>query len=421
MQTAKEVNTLTEHLFRSEYGKMVASLTRIFGIGQMSIAEDIVQDTMVLALKEWSFKPLPLNPTAWLYVVAKNKAIDFIRREKNKIKITSDIAYLLESEYTLSTTVNTIFTEPEIKDNQLRMMFALCHPSLSVEAQITLILKTLCGFGNEEVAKALLTGVETINKRLYRAKEKLRQEGIQLEAPVNKKLLPRLDAVLKSIYLLFNEGYNTSSGKDQVLSEDLCLEAMRLCLLLSENEPTNQPKVNALLSLMCFNVSRFNSRIDTYGNIILYKEQDRKLWDKNLINRGTFYLGESAKGEAPSSYHLEAAIAAFYCQSKSFDDTDWRGIYELYTHLVKFNPSPMVHLNMAIVKAYCGNIDEAVADVLQIKVLSKNHLFYAVLGDLYQQKKDYQKAKENYVKAKQFIKNPRQLRLINLKLKKLPK
>jgi len=419
LQSAKEINTLADHLFRSEYGKMVASLTRIFGVGQMSIAEDIVQDTMVLALKEWSFKPLPPNPTAWLYVVAKNKAIDFIRKEKNKTKVNADIAYLLESEYTLATTINTIFTPPQIKDSQLRMMFALCHPALSSEAQITLILKTLCGFGNDEIAKALLTGVETINKRLYRSKEKLREAGIQLEVLANKKLLPQLDTVLKSIYLLFNEGYNTSSGKNQVLSNDLCLEAMRLCLLLTENELTNQPKVNALLSLMCFNASRFSSRISPTGDIVLYKEQDRSLWDSNLINQGNYYLNNSAQGETLSSYHLEAAIASFYCQSKSFEQTDWDSIYALYIHLEKLNPSPMVKLNMAIVKAYKGNINDAIADVLQIKTLKKNHLFYAVLGDLYQQKGEREKAKENYEKATQFIKNPRQLQLINLKLEKL--
>jgi RNA polymerase sigma-70 factor (ECF subfamily) len=421
LQNKKEVNTLTDHLFRNEYGKMVASLTRIFGIGQMSIAEDIVQDTMVLALKEWSFKPIPPNPTAWLYVVAKNKAIDFIRREKNKLKITSDIAYLLESEYTLSSTVNTIFSEPEIKDSQLRMMFALCHPAISIEAQITLILKTLCGFGNEEVAKALLTNIETINKRLYRSKEKLRKENIKLEVPSSKKLLPRLDAVLKSIYLLFNEGYNTSSGKDQVISKDLCLEAMRLCVLLTEKDLTNTPTVNALLALMCFNASRFNSRISTEGDIILYKEQDRKLWDKGLIVQGTYYLGESAIGNSPSSYHLEAAIASYYCQSPSFDETDWHSIYSLYLHLVKINPSPMVKLNMSIVKAYCGNIDNAIEDVLALESLKKNHLYYAVLGDLYRQKKNLVKAKENFEAAKLYTKNPRQLKLITKKLQTLEK
>lgn len=412
MQSTNNVNTLTGHLFRTEYGKMVATLTRIFGIGQMSVAEDIVQDTMVLALKEWSFKALPPNPTAWLYVVAKNKAIDYIRRERSKQKITSDIAYLLKSEYTLSSTVKTLFTEEEINDNQLRMMFALCHSSLKVESQITLILKTLCGFGNEEVAKALLTNIETINKRLYRAKEKLRKENSKLEVPKPNKLLPRLDAVLKSIYLLFNEGYTTSSGKEKVLQKDLCLEAMRLCLLLTENEPTNLPQVNALLALMCFNASRFNSRTDENGDIILYKNQNRTLWDKNLIAQGAFFLSNSSKGDILSSYHFEAAIASYYCLSSSFETTDWENIYGLYQHLVKINPSPIVTLNMAIVNAYRGNVDAAITSTLALKSLNTNHLYFAVLGDLYSLKGEFLLAKENYDKAKLFTKNLKQLKLL---------
>ena len=416
MQTAKEINTLAEHLFRTEYGKMVSSLTRIFGIGQMHIAEDIVQDTMVKALKEWSFNKTPPNPTAWLYVVAKNKAIDHIRREKNKQKITSDLAYLLESEYTLSNTVNTLFTEEEIKDNQLRMMFALCHPSLKIEAQITLILKTLCGFGNDEIAKALLTNIETINKRLYRSKEKLRKENIELIVPKGSKLLQRLDTILKSIYLLFNEGYNTSSGKDKVLRQDLCFDAMRLCILLTENSQTNLPQVNALLALMCFNASRFNSRTDDEGNIILYKNQNRELWDSGLISRGTFYLSNSTKATVPSSYHFEAAIASYYCLSTSFETTDWKTIYNLYKHLVKINPSPIVHLNMAVVNAYCGNVATAIADVLALETLNNNHLYFAVLGDLYLLKGEVLLATENYKKARFFTKNSKQLKLLTNKI-----
>lgn len=398
---------------------MVSSLTRIFGIGQMSVAEDIVQDTMVLALKEWSFKPIPPNPTAWLYVVAKNKAIDYIRREKNRHKITSDIAYLLESEYTLSSTVKTLFSEEEIKDNQLRMMFALCHPALNIESQITFILKTLCGFGADEVAKALLINTETVNKRLYRAKEKFRNNTIALEVPTGNKLLPRLEAVLKSIYLLFNEGYSVSSNKDKVLSKDLCLEAMRLCLLLTENESTNLPQVSALLSLMCFNASRFNSRTDDNGDIVLYKNQDRSLWDGDLINQGTYFLVKSSQGKAISSYHLEAAIAYNYCQSTSFKATNWKDIYVLYGQLVKVNPSPMVYLNMAIVDAYCGNIDSAIASVYKLESLKKNHLYYAVLGDLLAMKKDYKEAEENYLEAKKLTNNPKQLSLLNKKIENL--
>lgn len=395
---------------------MVATLTRIFGIGQMSVAEDIVQDTMVLALKEWSYRPLPPNPTAWLYVVAKNKAIDFLRREKNKQKITSDLAYLLESEYSLTHTINTVFSEKEIKDNQLRMMFALCHPSLSAEAQVTLILKTLCGFGNEEIARALLCGIETINKRLFRAKEKLRQEKAELVVPTGNTLLDRLEVVLKSIYLLFNEGYNTSSGKDQVLRQDLCFEAMRLCLLLIENEPTDLPHVNALLALMCFNASRFESRTDEKGNIVLFKDQDRSLWNYDLIKQGTYYLTLASHGETASTYHLEAIIASYYCLSKSYEKTDWKNIYSLYQQLVSINPSPMVKLNMAIVQAYGGDAKKAITNVLLLDELKNNYLLHAVLGDLFVLIGNLPEAKAAYTKALELTKNPKQQQLIKEKL-----
>lgn len=419
MQTQENINTLTEHLFRAEYGKMVASLTRIFGIGQMSVAEDIVQDTIMLALKEWSYRQLPPNPTAWLYVVAKNKAVDYLRREKHKQKLTSDLAYLLESEYTLSNTVNNIFTENEIKDNQLRMMFALCHPSISIEAQITLILKTLCGFGNDEIARALLTNTETINKRLYRAKEKLRQENIRLELPSTSHLLSRLEAVLKSIYLLFNEGYNITSGKDQVLRHDLCFEAMRLCLLLLENESTQQPQVNALLALMCYNASRFNSRTNANGDIVLYKDQDRTFWDKDLIIRGSYYLSIAAEGKTLSTYHVEAAIASHYCVAPNFKATNWKEIHHLYGLLETINPSPVVQLNKAIVLAYKDNVDKAIQDILAISGLEESHLYYAALGDLYVMQENKLSAKECYTRAYRLAKNPRQKKLIDSKLQKL--
>jgi RNA polymerase sigma factor (sigma-70 family) len=419
LQTPGEINKLTDHLFRTEYGKMVASLTRIFGMGQMSVAEDIVQDAMVLALNEWRFRPVPPNPVAWLYVVAKNKAIDYLRREKNTKKITSDLQYLLASEYTLATTVNTIFTEEGIRDSQLRMMFALCHPDLSIEAQITLILKTLCGFGNDEIAKAFITNTENINKRLYRAKEKLRQNNELPQVPTGKALLKRLDAVLKSIYLLFNEGYHSSSGIDRVMRHDLCFEAMHLCILLTENKPTNLPQVNALLALMCFNTSRFNARESNDGEIILYPHQDRNLWDKNLINRGVYYLNIASVGNAATTYHIEAAIASYYCQSASFKDTDWQAILQWYNLLLTVNPSPMVVLSKAVVMGYGGQTDSGLKLVLQINGLEKHPLYHATLGDLYALSGDRQKAAQHYENAIKLTNNLQQKKMLEKKILKL--
>src|SRR5258708_38804227 len=251
---------------------MVSALTHLFGFPNIEQAEDIVQDTILKALEIWKWGKIPENPQAWLYKTAKNKAIDIIRREKLKYKIESEIAILLKSEYSLAPKINEMFTEGEIKDSQLRMMFACCHPSISAEAQITLILKTLCGLSAREIASAFLSNEETINKRLYRTKEKIREEKITLDYPGQNAMAKRTEAVLKTLYLLFNEGYS-SSHPEKLIREDLCEEAMRLTIQLSENPKTNQPFTNALLALMCYHVSRFNTRLDDKGLIILLKDQ----------------------------------------------------------------------------------------------------------------------------------------------------
>ena len=248
-------------LFARQAGKMVAVLTRVFGFPNMEQAEDLVQDTIIQALESWKFGKLPDNPQAWLYRVAKNKAIDVIRRDKIKHEIKNDLTVLLKSEYSLVPLINQMFTENEIKDNQLRMMFACCHPSISQEAQITLMLKTLCGLNVHEIANAFLTNEETIQKRIYRTKEKIRTEKISLDYPGADAMPSRLEAVLQTLYLLFNEGYN-SSHQEKLIREDLCEEAMRLAILLAENPKTNQPHINALLALMCFHASRFSARLD---------------------------------------------------------------------------------------------------------------------------------------------------------------
>jgi RNA polymerase sigma-70 factor (ECF subfamily) len=240
------INHTIDHLFRQESGKMVAVLTKLLGLQNLEAAQDITQDTLLQAMSTWRYAGIPANPPAWLMKVAKNKAIDFLRREKRLKALVPQYASLLQSEYTLSTTVNNFFLDNEIEDSQLRMIFACCHPAIPVESQIALILKTLCGLSNTEIAKAFLTTEETVAKRIYRAKEKIKAEQIELEAPLGGELKLRLDAVLKSLYLLFNEGYN-SSHQEYLIREDLCREAIRLCHLLTEQELTNYPRTKALL------------------------------------------------------------------------------------------------------------------------------------------------------------------------------
>jgi RNA polymerase sigma factor (sigma-70 family) len=250
---------------------MVSVLTRLFGFKDMEMAEDVVQETMYKALQEWPFHQVPDNPQAWLYKVARNKAIDMLRKQKRLVYNTDSVAAMAIMEKNVSGRIDDLFLDHEIQDSQLRMIFACCYPEISLESQIALTLKTLCGFSIKEIAKAFVTGEETINKRLLRAKQKIRSENVTLEVPSGAELGKRLQSVLKTIYLLFNEGYNASQ-EDMLIRKDICLEAMRLAILLIEQPATNRPDTQALLALMCFHAARFDSRIGTDGSIILLKD-----------------------------------------------------------------------------------------------------------------------------------------------------
>ena len=378
----QEPQQLVDHLFRTEAGKMTAVMTRLFGFKQHEIAEDIVHDTIYQALKTWQYNQIPDNPTAWLYRVAKNKAIDYLRRENRMAEITSELKPLLKSEYTLPTVVNYYFNDNEIADSQLRMMFAACHPVIPEEAQIALVLKTLCGFGVEEIARAFLSNKDSIEKRLYRAKEKIRESNIQLDVPVGHDLQMRLETVLQCIYLLFNEGYNSSTA-DSVIRKDLCYEAIRLCILLTENEQSDLPETNALLALMCYNASRFDARIDNDGLIVLLQNQDRSKWNKELIQRGQYYLNISSTGTGLSTYHLEAAISSMHCSVDSFEQTNWKAILAMYNLMAERKPSPVVLLNRAIALSFAESKQAAIAEIKKLESLQNHYLYNAALGDLY--------------------------------------
>lgn len=355
---------------------------------QLETAQDIVQDTLLQAMKTWQYNGLPENPAAWLMRVAKNKAIDQLRRNRKFNEISPSYAYLLQSEYTFHPTINNLFLENEIKDSQLRMMFACCHPSIPAESQIALTLKTLCGLNVQEISRAFLTTEETITKRIYRAKEKIRAEKIELDTPAGSELAVRVDAVLKTLYLLFNEGYN-SSQPEQLIREELCMEAMRLCHLLTEQKQTAYPRTKALLSLMCFQASRLNARLDDKGNIILLKYQDRNLWYRPLIQKGFDYLDEAAEPFEESTYHLEAAIASLHAAAPSFEQTDWPHLLTLYDLLLKMNYSPIIQLNRSIVSGMVNGPAAAITEISSIPgieaLLATHYLFASALGELHSQ------------------------------------
>ena len=416
MQSSSTIQQTIDHLFRHESGKMVSVLSRLLGLQNLETAQDLVQDTLLQAMNTWSYKGIPDNASAWLYRVAKNKAIDFLRHEKKFKKLSPQYAYLLESEYTLAPTLHNFFLENEMKDSQLRMMFACSHPSIPEESQIALMLKTLCGLTANEIAKAFLTTEETISKRIYRAKEKIRTEKIELVVPQGNELSERLDAVLKALYLLFNEGYN-SSHPDQLIREDLCEEAMRLVYLLTQHHITNLSRTNALLSLMCFQSSRLQARLDDKGNIILLKYQDRKKWFQPLMEKGFLYLDAATESFDSSPYHLEAAIASLHASAASFENTNWKSIYQLYEILYRLQPTPIVALNKAIALAYANDKETALEQLKKLKGLENYYIYYTSIGEIYFELNNYELAKKYYERALSLTSSRSEQQLLLVKIK----
>jgi RNA polymerase sigma factor (sigma-70 family) len=416
VEADEKVHQLAGHLFRHEAGRMAAVLTRLLGFQNIELAEDIVQDALLKALNTWKYHGIPDNPSAWLYRTAKNKAIDLLRKQQVLKKIEGDLARELQSEWTLSPTINQLFLENEIEDSQLRMIFACCHPVIPYESQIALTLKTLCGLSIHEIANGFLTTEETISKRMYRAKEKIRSEKIELEVPSEGFISQRLDAVLHTLYLLFNEGYN-SSHPEWLLRQDLCAEAIRLCMLLTQQPRTDLPKVRALLALMCFQASRLDARQDDDGSIILLKYQNRMLWNKELIARGQSFLNAAASGKELSDYHLEAAIAACHALAPAFEQTDWSRILSLYQLLSKVKPGPIVDLNKAIVTGYVESAQRGVEELKKISGLQNHYLYHAALGDFYLQAREKLQAKTSYQNALSLTTSNQEKQLIEQKIR----
>jgi RNA polymerase sigma-70 factor (ECF subfamily) len=342
--------TSLDAVFRRESGRLISVLTRILGPGNLELAEDVVQESFVAALRDWSAHGPPKNPSAWLLTAARNRAIDAIRRERTRRTFAADLAKYLDSEWTLAHTIDEHFGDAWMKDDQLRMIFMCCHPSLTVEHRVTLILKTLCGLSVPAIARALLTTDANINKRLYRTRQALR--GARFEIPGPAELPDALDTVHTSLYLLFNEGFLSTS--DTPVLRDLCRDAMRLTQLLVDDSSLSNSDTLALLAVMCFTAARLDARVDSDGRLIPLDEQDRSRWDQDLIHQAYRYLVRSSDMEAvtASRYHLEAAIAARHCSAASFEATDWTSICHLYDRLLEVAPTTVVALNRAVALSY---------------------------------------------------------------------
>ncbi|MBO0935244.1 RNA polymerase subunit sigma [Fibrella sp. HMF5335] len=378
-------------VFQQEFTRLVAVISRRFGLQHIELAEDIVGETFLLAAETWGVRGLPANPTAWLYTVAKQKAIYQFRRRK---LLNDKVIPELVAQRTQDDEWDDLsFSTKTIRDSQLQMLFAICTPLIADEAQIGLALRILCGFGIDEIAEAFLTNRETINKRLFRAKEKLRAAGITMNLPTDHELVSRLDTVLRVIYLLFNEGYY-SSTQNRSLQKDVCLEAMRLGVMLTDYEQTDSPKTNALLALMCFHASRFEARHGGAphggaphggfeGVLLLYEQQNDALWDRALIRQGFVYLERAMQGNDLSTYHLEARIASWHCVK---DDTPekWTAILDLYNQLLLLNKSPSAALNRVYALYKVAGQAAALAAAKQLR-MDSNHLYFTLLGELYRE------------------------------------
>ncbi|HEV3026348.1 MAG TPA: sigma-70 family RNA polymerase sigma factor, partial [Planctomycetota bacterium] len=389
-----------------EAGKMVATLVRILGLRNVDIAEDVVQDALLRALEVWKYRGIPENPSAWLFQAARNRAVDILRRRRLHDQATRK----------LSQTLSSPVDDHGIRDDQLRMMSSCAHPSLPSEAQVTVILKFLCGFSVPEIAQSFLTSEAAIEKRLARAKGSLRRSPgpAFLDAA-------RLGSIHQALYLLFSEGYHGSHPQRSV-REELCAEALRLGALLADHPSTATPATFALLGLMCLHAARLPSRIDDAGSLILLEAQDRSHWSRPLIDRGFAFLNHSASGNELTAFHLEAGIAALHAQAKSFSETDWPGILKLYTHLYHLRPTPIVALNRAIALGRVDGPEPALRELEKIRRggrLRKYPFLEAAAGDLHRLAGRSKEARAHLQRAVALARNEPEREVLHSRLRSL--
>ena len=405
-----QVNQTIDHLFRHEYGRIVAGLVSRFGSSKLEMVEDAVQEALLKAMQLWGFDKIPDNPTSWLFKVARNQLVDVLRRDNKSQTFDMELEEEeKEQEY---------FSESEIKDEQLKMIFACCNPTLNPRESLLLSLKLIGGFNVSEIAKALLLKEEAAKKSLQRARIKFRDEVGHLYVPKKKELPEYLNRVLKVVYLIFNEGYKTNKGND-LINQDLCGEALRLALILMDNEHCQTPKIYSLISLMSFKASRFNARV-VNGQLITFEQQNRQLWIPEYIEWGFYYYHKATVARETSNYYLEAAIEYQYHISKSYDTIDWPAILQAYDILVSRVNSPLLKLNRLIVysKVYDANSTLEQLNKLEPELL-QNHLFYAFRSELQAQRLRVEDACKNLEMAIKLAKNNIEQEYLQQRLKNL--
>jgi len=409
---------LSDHLFRREAGRMVAALTRVFGVHNLALAEDVVQDAFCRAMEVWRMRGVPENPSAWLMATAKNRALDVLRRQRAARTFAPELGRLLESEWTLAPVVEELFAANAIKDDLLRMMFSCCHPRLSEEAQVALILNILCGFSVDEIAGAFVSSHAAIEKPMARAKKIFSGSKRLFDVTAPAEFSKRLPAVQRALYFLFNEGYHGASPETAVRTE-LCHEAMRLGVILLDHPLGGTPSSYALSALMCFDAARLPSRVDASGNLISLFDQDRSLWDQNLVLKGLKLMELSASGPELTEYHVEAAIASIYSTAARAEETNWQTIVSLYDTLMTIRPSPIVALNRAIAVAQRDGPERGLEEIAAIKDrdrLSAYPFYAAALGELELRSGREDAAREHFRTAQGLARNPMERRFLDRRM-----
>jgi RNA polymerase sigma factor (sigma-70 family) len=403
-----------ESLFRRESGRMVAALTRVFGVHNLGLVEDVVQDAFCRAMEVWKFRGMPENPAAWLMAVAKNRGLDVLRRERTARTFAPELTRRLESEWTLVPTLDEQFAPDAIKDDLLRLMFSCCDPRLREDSQVALVLHIVCGFSVDEVAGAFVATHAAIEKRLTRAKKVLAQSVRLFEIADATEFSARLPAVQRALYLLFNEGYHGASPEFAVRAE-LCREAIRLVAVLQEHPLGSTPATDALAALMCLNAARLPARTDSAGDLLALCDQDRTRWDRSLGVEGERLLQRSARGPELTAYHVEAAIAWVHASAVRAEDTEWSQIVALYDMLMAIRPSPVVALNRAIAVAQLEGPESGLAAIASIENrerLAKYPFFPAALGELELRAGRPAAARQHFRDAWRLARNPTERRFL---------
>jgi len=386
---------------------MVAALTRILGVQNLALAEDVVQEAFCRAMEVWPYRGLPENPQAWLMSTAKHCALDVLRRERTAQRFAPELERYLQSEWTLAPAVEELLGPDSIRDDLLRMMFSCCQPELSGESQIALILHVLCGFGVDEVAAALVGGYSAVEKRITRGKKSLAASDKLFDLTSPAEFAARRPTVQRALYLLFSEGYHGAS-KQSVVRAELCREAMRLTAVLLQHPLGATPASHALAALMCLNAARLPARLDASGELHSLSDQDRSLWDQDLVAEGLQLLAASAAGSEVSEYHIEAAIAAFHSTAGVAGETDWASIASLYDVLMSLQPTPIVALNRAIAIAQVEGPARGLAEVDAIadrERLATYPFYYAAIGELELRRGHYAEARGQFEKAASIARN----------------